>query len=116
MQIRFWPGSQAIWQDRGDKGHISQPLFDLLRQTIGVQLITKLKANSKNRLPVELINRILIRKRAIVESVIDQLKNISKIEHSCHQSVVNLMCSLIAYAHKPKKPSLGREALTCLPA
>jgi len=102
----------------GDKGYISKPLYDLLRQTIGVQLITKLKSNAKNRLPMEWIDRILIRKRAIVETVIDQLKNISQIEHSRHRSVgnfmVNLMCGLIAYAHQPKKPSLGRDALVGL--
>jgi transposase len=104
----------------GDKGYISQPLYELLRQTIGVQLVTKLKSNSKNHLPMSLVDRILIRKRAIVETVIDQLKNISQIEHSRHRSVanfmVNLICGLIAYAHQPKKPSLGREALVCLPA
>jgi transposase len=104
----------------GDKGYISQPLYELLRQTIGVQLVTKLKSNSKNRLPMSLTDRILIRKRAIVETVIDQLKNISQIEHSRHRSVanfmVNLLCGLIAYAHQPKKPSLGRETLVCLPA
>lgn len=104
----------------GDKGYISKPLYELLRQTVGVQLITKLKSNSKNRLPMELMDRILLRKRAIVESVIDQLKNISQIEHSRHRSVgnflVNLICGLIAYAHQPKKPSLGREGFFCLPA
>lgn len=104
----------------GDKGYISQPLYELLRQTFGVQLVTKLRANAKNRLPMPLMDRILLRKRAIVESVIDQLKNISQIEHSRHRSVtgflVNLLCGLIAYARQPKKPSLGREALACLPA
>jgi|WetSurSiteA1Bulk_404760.scaffolds.fasta_scaffold46503_1 hypothetical protein len=104
----------------GDKGYISQPLYDLLNQTFGIQLITKLKSNTKNRLPMPLMDRILLRKRAIVESVIDQLKNISQIEHSRHRSVtsflVNLLCGLIAYAHQPKKPSLGRDTLACLPA
>jgi len=104
----------------GDKGYISQPLYELLRQTFGVQLVTKLKSNSKNRLPMPLVDRILLRKRAIVETVIDQLKNISQIEHSRHRSVanfmVNLICGLIAYAHQPKKPSLGRDALAFLPA
>jgi hypothetical protein len=65
-------------------------------------------------------DRILLRKRAIVESVIDQLKNISQIEHSRHRSVssfmVNLVCGLIAYAHQPKKPSLGRDVWAALPA
>ena len=104
----------------GDKGYISQPLYELLRQTFGVQFITKLKSNSKNRLPMPLADRILLRKRAIVETVIDQLKNISQIEHSRHRSVanftVNLICGLIAYARQPKKPSLGRNTLACLPA
>jgi len=104
----------------GDKGYISQPLYELLLQTFGVQLVTKLKKNTKNRLPMPLMDRILLRRRAIVESVIDQLKNISQIEHSRHRSVtnflVNLMCGLIAYARQPKKPSLGRDTLACLPA
>jgi transposase len=104
----------------GDKGYISQPLYELLRQTFGIQLVTKLKSNSKNQLPVPLMDRILLRKRAIIESVIDQLKNISQIEHSRHRSVtnflVNLLCGLIAYTHQTKKPSLGRETLACLPA
>jgi hypothetical protein len=104
----------------GDKGYISQPLYDLLLQTFGIQLITKRKSNSKNLFPMSLMDRILLRKRAIVESVIDQLKNISQIEHSRHRSVssflVNLLCGLIAYSRQPKKPSLGREVLACLPA
>jgi hypothetical protein len=104
----------------GDKGYISRPLYEFLRKTLGVQLVTKLKSNSKNRLPMPLFDRIMLRKRAIVESVIDQLKNISQIEHSRHRSVgnflVNLLCGLIAYSHQPKKPSLGRETLACLPA
>jgi transposase len=104
----------------GDKGYISQPLYELLRQTFGVQLVTKLRSNTKNKVPMSLMDRLLLRKRAIVESVIDQLKNISQIEHSRHRSVnnflVNLLCGLIAYARQPKKPSLGRETLACLPA
>lgn len=104
----------------GDKGYISQALYDLLRQTFGIQLVTKLRSNAKNRLPMSLTDRILLRRRAIVECVIDQLKNISQIEHSRHRSVtsflVNLLCGLIAYAHQPKKPSLGRETLASLSA
>ncbi|HSO44767.1 MAG TPA: transposase, partial [Rhodoferax sp.] len=84
-------------------------LQELLRQTVGI-FFTKLKSNSKNRLPMTWLDRVYLRKRAIVETVIDQLKNISQIEHSRHRSVsnfmVNLVCGLIAYAHQPKKPSL----------
>jgi hypothetical protein len=83
-------------------------------------LVTKRKSNAKNRFPMSFTDRILLRKRAIVESVIDQLKNISQFEHYRHRSVtsflVNLLCGLIAYEHQPKKPSLGRDTLACLPA
>lgn len=104
----------------GDKGYISQPLYELLRQTFGIHLITELRSNAKNRLPIPLMDRILLGKRAIIESMIDQLKNISQTEHSRHRSVtsflVNLLCGLIAYAHQLKKPSLGRRRwLVCLP-
>ena len=104
----------------GDKGYISKELYEQLLQTVGVQLVTKLRSNAKNQLPMTWSDRILLRKRAIVESVIDQLKNNSQIEHSRHRSVgnflVNLLCGLIAYARQPKKPSLGREACACLSA
>jgi hypothetical protein len=69
---------------------------------------------------MDLSDQILLRKRALVETVIDPLKNISQIEHLRHRSMtnfmVNLICGLIAYAHQPKKPSLGRDTLACLPA
>lgn len=93
----------------GDKGYLSQRLAQALRQLFDVQLITKLKKNMKNRLML-LTDRLLLRKRTIAETIIDQLKNISQIEHSRHRSAVNflinLVCGLIAYCHQPKKPSL----------
>ena len=104
----------------GDKGYISKELHAFLWETFGVQLVTKLKGNAKNRLPMVFSDRLLLRKRAIVECVNDQLKNISQIEHTRHRSVtnfmVNLICGLIAYARQPKKPSLGRETIACLAA
>lgn len=102
-----------------DKGYLSQPLFEYLLQTFNVRLITKLRSNMKNRL-LPLADRLLLRKRAIVETIIDQLKNISQIEHSRHRSVfnylVNLLCGLIAYSHRPMKPSLGPEYLALVAA
>jgi hypothetical protein len=93
----------------GDKGYVSQPLFELLYDE-GVQLVTKLKRGMKSRL-MPLLDKIMLRKRAIVESVMDQLKNISQIEHSRHRSVanclVNLVAGLIAYTWREKKPSLN---------
>jgi len=64
----------------------------------------------KNRL-VSMFDKIMLRKRAIIESVVDQLKNISQIEHSRHRSVancfVNLIAGLVAYTFREKKPSLN---------
>ena len=92
----------------GDKGYLSQPLFDQLLAR-GVQLITPLRKNMKNRL-IPLADRLLARKRALIETINDQLKNISQIAHTRHRSVdnfaVNVVAGLIAYTHQPKKPSL----------
>jgi IS5 family transposase len=95
----------------GDRGYISQKLFEELYER-GLQLITKAKKNMKNRL-VKLIDKILLRKRALIESVNDQLKNICQIEHSRHRSVfnflVNLLAGLVAYTYHSKKPALDLE-------
>ncbi|NJM68493.1 MAG: IS982 family transposase [Acaryochloris sp. RU_4_1] len=93
-----------------DRGYISQSLFETLLTQMGIQLITKPKRNMKNKL-MPLIDKLLTRKRSIIETIIDQLKNISQIEHSRHRSpvncLVNIVCGLIAYSHQPKKPSLN---------
>ncbi len=92
-----------------DKGYISQALFEALLEH-GVELITSVRRNMKNRL-LPLTDKLLLRKRAIIETINDQLKNISQIEHTRHRSpinfLVNLMAGLIAYCHQPKKPSLN---------
>jgi len=92
----------------GDKGYISQKLFEKLYLK-GLQLVTKIKKNMKNKL-MPIVEKLLLRKRAIIESVNDQLKNISQIEHTRHRSVwnftVNMLSGLCAYALKPKKPSI----------
>jgi transposase len=93
-----------------DRGYISQSLFAQLLGTFGIQLITKLRKNMKNRL-LPWMDKVLLRKRAIIESVVDQLKNISQIEHTRHRSptncFINIIAGLIAYCHQPKKPSLN---------
>lgn len=95
-----------------DKGYISQTLAERLFKTFGIQLVTNLRRKMKNRL-LPLADKLLLRKRSIIESIIDQLKNISQIEHSRHRSpvnfLVNLLCGLIAYCHQPKKPSLALD-------
>jgi hypothetical protein len=81
-------------------------LAQQLLETTGIQLITKLKRNIKQKL-IPLGDRLMLRKRSIVETIIDQLKNISQIEHSRHcfpvNCFVNILCGLIAYCHHAKK-------------
>jgi hypothetical protein len=93
----------------GDRDYISQELFETLYQK-GLELITRRKKTMKQQL-VRLIDKILLRKRALIETVNDQLKNISQIEHSRHRSVwnflVNLLAGLTAYTYLPKKPSVS---------
>lgn len=93
----------------GDKGYISQTLSKVLGDH-NLQLITKVKKNMKNKL-MPFFDRLLLRKRAIIESVIDQLKNISQVEHTRHRSVWNfygnLVAGLIAYTFQPLKPNLN---------
>jgi len=74
-----------------DKGYISLKLAKDLVDSVGIQLITKLKRNMKQRL-MPLADQLLLRKRAVIETIIDQLKNISQIEHSRHRFSGQLLC------------------------
>lgn len=104
----------------GDRGYIAQKLFEILWEQ-GLQLITRLRKNMHNKL-MPFVDKLLLRKRSIIETINDQLKNISQIEHSRHRSVVNYMvdviAGLVAYTHQPCKPSLDLsqnelKLLTC---
>lgn len=104
----------------GDRGYVSQKLFDELYER-GLQLITKLRKNMKNKL-MPMVDKLLLRKRSLIETINDQLKNICQIEHTRHRSkinfLVNLLAALIAYTYQEKKPSLNLhpDDLAALPA
>lgn len=95
----------------GDKGYISKELFHELF-TDGIQLITRVRNNMKNCL-MSVSDKILIRKRAVIESVNDELKNIAQLEHSRHRSfnnfIVNAVSAIAAYCFFPKKPAISIE-------
>ena len=59
---------------------------------------------------METSDKILLRKRAVIESVNDFLKNICQVEHSRHRSIVNflvnVLAALSAYSFLPHKPSI----------
>ena len=104
-----------------DRGYISQKLFEKLLEK-DITLVTRAKKNMKNKL-MDLHDRLMLRKRTVIESVNDFLKNICDIDHSRHRSVtnflVNLVSALAAYSFLPKKPSVFsapnmQEGFLCL--
>ena len=96
-----------------DRGYISQDLFEKLFVD-DIHLVTKIKKNMKNSL-MNLHDKILLRKRSVIETVNDELKNVCNIEHTRHRSVdnfaTNLLAGLIAYNLLPKKPSMNIEII-----
>ena len=92
----------------GDKGYISASLFETLFHN-GIHLVTGIKSNMKNRL-MSFYDRIMLRKRSIIETINDELKNICEIEHTRHRSihnfVMNLISALAAYCFFDKKPAI----------
>jgi transposase len=93
----------------GDRGYISQALQEVLSAQ-GLQLITKIRKNMKQRL-LTVWDQLMLRKRALIETINDQLKNICQVEHTRHRSrvnfLVNVVAALIAYTYKEKLPSLN---------
>ena len=100
----------------GDKGYIGKNLFEKLFVD-GIQLITKLKNNMKGAM-MSVSDKLLLRKRAIIETVNDELKNIAQVEHSRHRCFVNFMVNLLgalaAYCFFPKKPTIRVEPVDCM--
>lgn len=94
-----------------DKGYISKDLTELLFMD-GLHLVTNIRNNMKNTL-MELKDKIMLRKRSVIETVNDELKNMCQIEHSRHRSfgnfITNLVSGLIAYSFFPKKPGIKFE-------
>ena len=89
-----------------DKGYISQKLFEFLFED-GIQLVTGIRVNMKNRL-MPFYDKMMLRKRCIIETINDLLKNTAQIVHSRHRSVNNFIMNLIsalgAYCFFDNKP------------
>ena len=92
----------------GDKGYISQDLFESLYNN-GLKLITNLRKNMKNKL-ITLKEKMLLKKRSIIETVFDYLKNKFELEHTRHRSIIggfiHIISTVIAYQMKKDKPSI----------
>jgi Transposase DDE domain len=95
----------------GDKGYISEALSDMLFGN-GVQLITAVRRNMKSK-ALSNEEKILLRKRSVIETVNDELKNICQVEHTRHRSIsgflLNIMAAIAAYSFFPKKPSIKKD-------
>lgn len=91
-----------------DRGYISQKLKEILFVD-GIHFVYKMRNNMKGG-EIPLTDRIMLRKRAVIESVNDELKNICQIEHTRHRSftnfITNLIAGLLAYSFLPKKPAI----------
>lgn len=97
------------------RGYIGRALFELLFIN-GIQLVTRVRNNMRNML-MSAEDKILLRKRAVIETVNDELKNIAQIEHSRHRSfnnfIVNILSAIAAYCFFPKKPlSMSHLSMT----
>jgi hypothetical protein len=100
----------------GDKGYIKSELFkDLYAK--GLKLVTSIKKKMQN-LPMIFFEKQMLKKRSIIETVFDYLKNKFEIEHSRHRSMTNFMvhilATLVTYSMKTTKPSIKYD--NCLPA
>ena len=86
----------------------------------GLHLITGIRRNMRNHL-MPLGDKIMLRKRFVIETVLDILKCEMGLEHSRHRSVINAMVHvlscLLAYAYRPAKPSisLGAQQIKAYP-
>jgi len=94
-----------------DKGYISSSLFSFLFDE-GVHLVTGIRSNMKNCL-MSMRDKILLRKRSVIETINDELKNICQIEHSRHRGVANFLINLLSglgtYCFFEKKPAIKFE-------
>lgn len=96
-----------------DKGYVGNKIFaDLWKK--GLHLITGIRKNMKNKL-MPRIDKILLRKRFLIETVFGQLKTTMNIEHSRHRSVtnacINIIAALVAYSYKASKPKIKANLL-----
>ncbi len=97
----------------GDKGYLlNTELFKKLYSK-GVHIVTKIRKNMKNKL-MDMQDKIMLKKRGIIESVGAVLKEDLNIEHLRYRSpialIVNVLSALTAYSFRKKKPSIYKKS------
>lgn len=95
-----------------DKGYIGQKKFEELYAR-GLKLVVGIRRNMKNIL-MPLSDKLMLRKRPIVETIFEILKHDMNIDHTRHRSVtnafVNIMAALCAYSFRENKPNVTRNS------
>ena len=97
----------------GDKGYIKKELSQELHE-LGITLITPLKKNMKKRfIPINIFDLIMSKKRVLIESVFNILKNKLQLCHTRHRSIknfcVHILSVLVGYQLSPNKPSVNLQ-------
>jgi len=103
----------------GDKGYLLNPeLFQKLYSK-SIHVVTKIRNNMKNKF-MDVVDKIMLKKRGIIESVGAILKEDLNIEHSRYRSprslIINVFAALTAYAFRKKKPSIYKKSFFLLTA
>ncbi len=92
-----------------DKGYIGKEFAQKMKDK-GIDVVTRVRKNMKKVLHSE-FDQALLRKRSLVETVFDELKNLCQIEHTRHRSLpnfaVNLLAGIVAYCLQPVKPRIA---------
>ena len=92
-----------------DKGYIGKEFAQKMKDK-GIDVVTRVRKNMKEIMHSE-FDQVLLRKRSLVETVFDELKNLCQIEHTRHRSLsnfaVNLMAGIVAYCLSPVKPRIA---------
>jgi len=92
-----------------DKGYIGKDFARKMKGK-GIDVVTRVRKNMKEVVHSG-FDQALLRKRSLVETVFDELKNLCQIEHTRHRSLsnfaVNLMAGIVAYCLQPVKPRIA---------
>lgn len=96
-----------------DKGYIGKDLLAQLWEQ-GLLLVVGIRKNMRNYL-MPLIDKILLRKRFLIETIFGILKTNMNLEHSRHRkpenAFVSILATLIAYQFKSSKPSIKNNLI-----
>ena len=111
MTLSHWKQSKFLENIKGklcaDKEYIDQALFVSFFLN-GRQLVTKVKNSVRNFL-ISIADKIQPRKRTLVETVNDELKNIARIENFryrfFHNFIANSLSAIASYCFLNKKSS-----------